>query len=128
MRKFRLSVLSLVAMGAVIVCVLALSACNVSAASNVEFTFNSDDTGIHAVAKNGADATQTDSYTVRSGEGLNVNAVVNEGSFHIKATDSTGKAVLDEEFDKNTSKTVAAEGKVDVEIQAKGADGTIDVS
>ena len=126
-RKLGSSIASLVAISA-IVCLLALSACSTSTAADVEFSFNSDDAGIHVVAKNGADASQTDSYTVKSGEGLNINTVVNKGTFHVKVTDSTGKAVLDEDFKENVSKTVAAEGSVNVEVDAKGADGTLNIS
>lgn len=127
-RRFRPSLFSLATICTVIVCFFALAACSVNAGTNTEFSFNSDDAGLHIAAKNGADATQTDSYTVKPGAELNVKAVVNKGSFQLKATDSTGKVVLDEEIKESTTKSVPAEGKVEVEVTAMAADGTVDIS
>lgn len=127
--KSRLSMLSLMVASALVLCVLALSACGgANVATNTEFTFNADDAGIHAIAKNGADATNSDDFTVKSGSELNIKAVVNSGAFEVKVTDSTGKAILDEEITQSTTKTVPAEGTVKVEVTARGADGTVDIS
>ena len=112
----------LIAIAAALVMALALAAC-----ASAEFSVTNDDEGVHAVAKNGATGASAGQLTVKDGFGLCVNHIVNRGAFHVKATDELGTVVFDEDVTDNIANMVAASGTFDVEISAKGADGTADV-
>lgn len=100
----------------------ALTACT-SSSLGVE----SDGTAIHVVAKGGADGSGTGHITIESGYGLCVNHIVNKGTFHVTATDETGAVVFDKDIKDNIVDMVPVTGEIDVVIEAKGADGTIDI-
>ena len=100
----------------------ALAAC-----SSAEFSVTNDDDGVHAVATGGADGASAGQITVEPGFGLCVNHIVNEGTFHVKATDEQGTVVFDEDLDDNIADLVEVNGTFDIEISAKGADGTVDI-
>ena len=87
----------------------------------------SDDTGIHAVATNGAEGSGTGQIAIEEGYGLCVNHVVEQGSFHVKATDNTGAVILDKDLTDNIADLVPANGEIDVVISAQSASGTVDV-
>ena len=111
-----------IALAVVLVMAFALTAC-APATLGVE----SDDDGIHAVAKNGAEGSGMGNITIEPGYGLCINHIVEKGSFHVKATDKSGNVVFDEDITDNIANLVEVTGEFDVEISAKGADGTVDI-
>lgn len=92
------------------------------------FSIDSDDSGIHVTAKNGSNSVGTQTITAKPGVGLTIKAIVNEGSFHVKMTDSADKVVFDEDIAKSTTKSVSVEGTVRVEVRANAADGIVDIA
>jgi len=110
------------AIAAVFVLALALVACAPSTLG-----VESDDTGIHAVAENGAEGSANGNITIGEGYGLCINHIVEKGSFHVKATDKNGTVVFDEDITDNVANFVEVQGEFDVIITAQGATGTIDI-
>ena len=92
------------------------------------FGVETDDAGVHAVAKNGAEGSGTGAISIGEGYGLCVNHIVNRGSFHVTATDTeSGEVVFDEDLTDNILDMADVQGDFDVVVTAKGADGTVDV-
>ena len=112
----------LIAIVAVLAMAFALAAC-----AKAEFSVVTDDKGVHAVAKNGADGASAGEITVEPGHGLCINHIVNKGSFHVKATDKQGTVVFDGDIENNIADMIPVTGTFDIEISAKKADGTIDI-
>ena len=112
----------IIAIATVLVLAFALVACAPST-----FGVESDDTGIHAVAENGADGSANGNITIGKGSGLCINHIVEKGAFHVKATDSKGAVVFDEDITDNVANFVEVQGDFEVVITAKGATGTIDI-
>ena len=110
----------------VIIAVLAM-AFALAACAQAEFSVTNDDDGVHAVAKNGVDGSSAGQITVEKGFGLCINHIVNKGSFHVKASDEQGTVVFDDDVSDNIANLVEASGDFDIEITAKGADGTVDI-
>ena len=112
----------IIAITAALVLALALAACAPSSLS-----VESDDTGVHAVATNGADGEANGNITIGEGYGLCVNHIVNKGSFHVKATDKSGAVVFDKDITDNIADLVPVTGEFDIWVTANGADGTVDI-
>lgn len=110
------------AISVVLVMAFALAACAPST-----LAIDTDESGVHAVAKNGAEGSGTGNITIPEGHGLCINHIVNKGSFHVTAVDSKGDVVFDEDLTDNIADMVPAQGEIDLVISAKGADGTVDV-
>lgn len=90
-------------------------------------TVNENETGIHVEAAGGVVGTNTGEITIADGYGLCINHIVEQGSFHVKATDESGNVILDKDITDNIADYVSANGKVEVEITAQDATGTMDV-
>lgn len=105
-----------------LVMAFALAAC-----APAELSVTNDNEGVHAVAKNGVDGASAGQITVEPGYGLCINHIVNRGTFHVKATNQQGKVVFDEDITDNIANLVEVNGDFDIEISAKGADGTVDI-
>ena len=112
----------LFALVASLVVVMALTGCGMSS-----FGLTTDDAGVHAVAKGGADGASAGKITIGEGEGLCINHVINKGSFHVVATDSMGRVVFDEIVKDSVADMVDVQGVFDIEISSDKADGTVDV-
>ncbi|MBR3313770.1 MAG: hypothetical protein IKG18_06500 [Atopobiaceae bacterium] len=102
---------------------LSLAACGGTPTLSV----TTDETGIHAVADKGAEGTGSGEITIDEGYGLCVNHIVEQGSFHVKATDEKGSVVLDKDLTDNIADLVPANGQIAVTISAQDAVGTVDV-
>ena len=111
-----------IAVVTMLVMAFALAAC-----APAELSVTNDNEGVHAVAKNGVDGASAGQITVEPGYGLCINHIVNRGTFHVKATDQLGKVVFDEDISDNIADFIEANGDFDIEISAKGADGTVDI-
>jgi len=112
----------LIAIAAALAMAFALAAC-----APTEFSVTTDDDGVHAVAKNGAEGASAGEITVEPGYGLCINHIVNKGTFHVKATDELGRIVFDNDLTDNIANFVEASGVFDIEISANAADGTVDI-
>lgn len=105
-----------------LVLALALAAC---APASLEIDTAGD--GVHVVASNGAEGSGTGNITIAEGQGMCVNHIVEKGSFHVTATDSSGNVVFDQDLTDNIANFVPVTGEIDLMISARNADGTIDV-
>lgn len=116
----------IVALVAVLATSIVLMACG-KTSGTAEFGTNSDESGIHSVATNGASGTTMNQIEIGEGFGLCVNHIVEKGSFHVKATDAAGNVILDKTIVDNVADLVPAAGRIDVEISAQNATGAVDV-
>lgn len=107
---------------AVFLLMFTLVACTTSSLS-----IDSDNDGIHAVAKNGANGEGNGSILIEDDHGLCINHIVNKGSFHVKATDESGVVVFEKELTDNIADFIPVQGEFDLWISAHDADGTIDI-
>ena len=112
----------IVAIAALLAMALALAAC---AAGSLNIDNGSD--GVHVVAKNGANGTVSGDITIPEKSGMCINHIIEKGSFHIKATNSAGTVVFDDDITDNIANLVSAQGKLEVQIDAKNATGTVDI-
>ena len=112
----------IIALAAVLFTAVMLVACAKS-----ELGVSTDDAGIHAVATGKAEGSGTGSITIGEGYGMCINHVVEDGSFHVKATDEKGTVVFDKDITDNIMDLVPVTGEVDVVITANKATGTIDI-
>lgn len=110
------------AVATVLVMAFVLMAC-----APVTLAVETDDTGVHAVANNGAEGSGTGYIVIPEGHGLCINHIVNKGTFHVTATDSKGNVIFDEDLTDNIANLVPAQGDIDLVISAQGADGTVDI-
>lgn len=102
---------------------LALAACGTSGTLAV----SSDNDGVHAKATGGISGSANGNIVIKEGYGLCINHIVEKGSFHVKATDESGKVVFDADITNNIADFVDAQGDIEMIIEAKDAVGTIDV-
>ena len=99
-----------------------------SACATGTLSVETDDVGVHAVATNSAEGSETGNITIEEGYGLCVNHIVDKGSFHVKAAASSGEVVFDEDVTDSIADLVDVEpGEYNLAISANGATGTIDV-
>lgn len=113
----------LIALFAALATSVSLAACG----GTPTFGVDTDDSGIHAVATDRAEGSGTGQITIDEGYGLCVNHIVEEGSFHVRATDSTGAVVFDKDLTDNIADLVPANGQIDVVLEANDATGTVDI-
>lgn len=112
----------IIALAMALVMAVTLAAC-----ASASLKVDSDDSGIHAVATGGASGSANGSITIEEHYGLCVNHIVSKGSFHIKATNESGAVVFEKDITDNVADLVPVQGEIEVEIEAKDAEGTIDV-
>lgn len=128
-KRFEFTVKSLAMAVAFALCLcglVGLVACGAS--SRGLFTIDTDEAGIHVVAENEADGEGSESITVDEGHSLSIAVAIDEGTFHVKVTDSAGAAVFDKDVTENATYAVGIDGEIGTEIQAIGASGTIDIA
>ena len=113
----------IIALAAAVATSLSLVACG----GTPTLAVNEDETGIHVEATDGVTGTNTGEISIDEGYGLCVNHIVEQGSFHIKATDDTGAVVIDKDLTDNIADFVPANGQIEVEISAQDATGTVDI-
>ena len=115
----------LLAIAATLALALSLVACGPAGSFDVE----SDGSSVHAVAEGSAEGSVTDSITIEEGYGLCINHIVDKGTFHVTATNSSTKEVVfDEDITDNVANLVdVVPGDYDIVISADNAAGTIDI-
>ena len=102
-------------------------ACVLAGCEKATLNIDSDDTGVHVVAKNGFDGSGTGTITIPPDYGLCVNHIVEKGSFHVTVTDKQDTIVFDADIDNNIADLTPVSGEFIVTITAKRATGTIDI-
>lgn len=119
----RISIKKILAMAAALIVAVALASCTPGG----ELAVDSDDHAVHAKATNSVSGTAISGITIEEGYGLCINHVVEKGSFHVKATDESGKVVFDADITNNIADFIDAQGYIDLAIEAKQAVGTLDI-